>query len=91
MHSQEWEKFKNPDVLMIPIGGKVMHNTMDELEALDAVKILKPKLVIPCHYNCKGLFTKKLNPADDIMFKKEVERLGIECEIMGTGDILNIS
>ena len=91
LHSQEWKKYKNPDVLMIPIGGKVMHNTMDEMEALDAVKILKPKLVIPCHYNCKGLFSKKLNPADDMMFKKEVEKLGIDCEIMGTGDTLSVS
>ena len=75
---------------MIPIGGKVMHNTMDEMEALEAVKILRPKLVIPCHYNGKGFFSKKLNPADDIMFKKEVEKLGIECKIMGTGDTLNV-
>ncbi|MGI9534349.1 MAG: MBL fold metallo-hydrolase, partial [Thermodesulfobacteriota bacterium] len=32
LHETAWKKFKNPDVLMIPIGGKIPHNTMDETE-----------------------------------------------------------
>lgn len=36
------------DVLLIPIGGKF---TMDAEDAADAVKIIKPKVVIPMHYN----------------------------------------
>jgi len=51
-HEKEWQKINNPDVLMIPIGGKAIHNTMDEAEALQAVRIMRPKRVIPCHYNC---------------------------------------
>ena len=90
LHRNEWQRIKNPDVLMIPIGGKAIHNTMDETEALAAVKIIKPKLVIPCHYNCKGLFSKSLNPADDMMFKAETEKLGFKCEIMIEGDTLEI-
>ena len=43
------------------------------------------KLVIPCHYNCPAFFTKKYNPADDEMFKQEVEKMGIECSIMKYG------
>ena len=86
LHRHEWQRIKDPDVLMIPIGGRAVHNTMDEKEALEAVKIIRPKLVIPCHYDCPALFTKKFNPADDKMFKKEVERLGINCVILQKGE-----
>jgi len=86
LHEKEWQSIKSPDVLMIPIGGKTNHNTMDEQEALQAISIIKPKLVIPCHYNCPALFTKKYNPADDTKFKKEVEKMGIECVILKMGD-----
>jgi L-ascorbate metabolism protein UlaG (beta-lactamase superfamily) len=89
LHREEWKKVKNPDILMIPIGGKVAHNTMDEVEALEAVQIMRPRLVIPTHYNCPGLFSRKLNPADDKEFKKEVEELGIRCEILGMGESVN--
>ncbi len=47
---------------------------------------MKPKLVIPCHYNCPAFFSKKYNPADGEMFKREVEKMGIECTIMQDGD-----
>jgi len=82
----EWKKIKNPDVLMIPIGGKKIENTMDEIDAIKAVKIIQPKLVIPMHYNCPVLFTRKGNPADDLMFKKEVEKLRINCVILNKGE-----
>jgi len=88
--TKEWQSIKAPDVLMIPIGGKVAHNTMDEEEAVQAVKIIQPKLVIPCHYNCPGLFSKYLNPADDQLFKKEVEQVGSHCKILNTGDSMEI-
>ncbi|MCP5017246.1 MAG: hypothetical protein GY938_18560 [Ketobacter sp.] len=65
-------------------------NTMDEEEAIQAVKAINPKLVIPCHYNCPGLFSKSLNPVDDQLFKKEVEQAGSQCKIIGTGDSLEI-
>jgi L-ascorbate metabolism protein UlaG (beta-lactamase superfamily) len=90
LHEKEWQKIKNPDVLMIPIGGKAIHNTMDEKEALQAVKIMRPKLVIPCHYNCPAFFSKNYNPADDKMFKKEVEKMGIKCAILHKGDSVEI-
>jgi L-ascorbate metabolism protein UlaG (beta-lactamase superfamily) len=86
IHGKEWAKINNPDVLMIPIGGREVHNTMDEKEALQAVKIMRPKLVIPCHYNCPAFFSKKFNPADDEMFKREVDKMGMECSILKYGD-----
>lgn len=86
LHAEEWKTISKPDVLMIPIGGRVALNTMDEDEALQAVNIIKPDIVIPCHYDCPGLFTKKLNPADDQYFKTEVKKLGARCTILGKAE-----
>ena len=83
---KEWEGLR-PDVLMIPIGGMGGSIwTMDEAEALEAVKIISPKKVIPCHYNCAFLWMRNANPANAEMFKREVEKMGIECTIMKSGD-----
>jgi len=82
---KEWAGLR-PDVLMIPIGGKKVHNTMDEDEALEAVKMMSPKMVIPCHYDCGALLSRNLNLANSEMFKREVEKMGIECTIMKSGD-----
>lgn len=90
LHENEWQAIQNPDVLMIPIGGRAFHNTMDEEEALQAVKIMHPKLVIPCHYNCPAFFSKKYNPADDQIFKLEVEKTGTECVILGSGESIDL-
>jgi hypothetical protein len=32
------------------------------------------------------IFNKRFAPADDIMFKKDVEKMGIKCLIMKYGD-----
>jgi L-ascorbate metabolism protein UlaG (beta-lactamase superfamily) len=90
LHATEWKAISRPDVLMIPIGGKVAHNTMDEDEALEAVSIIKPEIVIPCHYNCPAFFTRKYNPADDKYFGKEAEKLGSRCVILGKGESVEI-
>lgn len=90
LHTNEWQVINSPDVLMIPIGGKTVHNTMDEEEALQAVGIMKPKLVIPCHYNCPAFFSKKYNPADDRMFKTEVEKAGARCSILHQGESVDL-
>ena len=79
---KEWAGLR-PDVLMIPIGGIGGGIwTMDEAEALEAVKLMSPKKVIPCHYNASFLWIKNVAPADADMFKREVEKMGIECTIM---------
>jgi len=84
-----WEGLK-PDVLMIPIGGREIRSTMNEKEALEAVRLIEPKNVIPCHYNCSFLWRKNFNPADDEMFKREVEKMGIACHIMDYGSEIEI-
>jgi len=90
LHANEWETINSPDVLMIPIGGKFAHNTMDEKQALQAVRRMRPRLVIPCHYNLPALFTKKYCPADDRMFKTEVEKTGAKCVILHKGESIDL-
>ena len=80
-----WKDLK-PDVLMLPIGGRRIRNTMDEVEAAEAVRQISPKLVIPCHYDCPVLFNWRANPADPELFSRSLERMGIGCTIMKLGD-----
>lgn len=75
---------------MIPIGGKTIHNTMDENEALQTAIMMRPRLVIPCHYYCSVFFTKNYNPADDQMFKNEVEKTGTQCVILHKDESVEI-
>ncbi len=91
LHEKEWQTIIEPDVLMIPIGGKAAHNTMNVEEAIQAVKNIRPKLVIPCHYNCPAFFTKTYNPADDELFKYEVEKTGANCVILHQGDSIDLA
>ena len=91
LHEKEWQDIKEPYVLLIPIGGKDIHNTMDVEQAVQAVRIMQPKYVIPCHYNCPAFFTKQYNPADDSQFKAEVEKAGSECVILGIGESIEFA
>ncbi|MCP4754387.1 MAG: hypothetical protein GY866_26185, partial [Proteobacteria bacterium] len=86
---KEWAGLM-PDTLMIPIGGDVTPNTMGVNDAIEAVKLIQPKMVIPMHYNAPFLWRKNVNPADDSLFQTEVEKLGIECHIMSYGDQIEI-
>jgi L-ascorbate metabolism protein UlaG (beta-lactamase superfamily) len=79
----EFKKIKNPDILMIPIGG---YTTMDIDDAIKAIKIIKPKLVIPTHYNCPALIFKSFNTVNVNLFKKKVEELCIKCAVMKVND-----
>ena len=90
LHAKEWEEVESPDVLMIPIGGGAVHNTMDEMEAAQAVDIIQPRIVIPCHYNCPGFFTRKYNPANDKLFKEQAEKTGAQCITMAEGESIDI-
>jgi L-ascorbate metabolism protein UlaG (beta-lactamase superfamily) len=89
-HYDEWAGIKEPDILMIPIGGREIHNTMDETEAVEAVRQMRPRLVIPCHYNCPAFFSRKYNPADDQLFKREAEKTGIKCVILNSEESIEV-
>ena len=63
---------------------------LDVDETVQAVKIMQPKLVIPCHYNYSAFFTRSYNPADDKKFKATVEKAGARCVIMGIGESVDL-
>jgi L-ascorbate metabolism protein UlaG (beta-lactamase superfamily) len=69
----------SPDVALLPIGG---HFTMGIREAVKAVELLEPKLVIPMHYN-----TFPLIKADPYVFKKIVEeKYGVKVVVLNPGE-----
>ncbi len=79
------------DVLMLPIGGLGRNTwTMDVDEALEAVKLISPKRVIPCHYSVPLFWKRRFAVADDQRFKREAEQLGAECTILKYGEALTI-
>ena len=90
LHTKDWETIHRPDVLMIPIGGKAIHNTMDAEEALQAVRLEKGRTNNGSHYNCPAFFTKTYNPADDKKFKAEVEKTGSTCMILHKGESIDL-
>ena len=45
------QKIKNADILFCPIGGTY---TIDYLEAIELINLVKPKIVIPMHYKING-------------------------------------
>ncbi len=78
---EDWEEWR-PDILMIPIGRAT---TMDPAEALDAVEKIKPRVVIPIHYNLKfGVYRAlTVNPQE---FKNVLDERGYDCRILSEGD-----
>jgi len=82
----EWEGM-SADVLMLPIGG-LGHDTwtMDVDDALEAVALIRPKRVIPCHYSVPFLWKRSFATADDRRFQREAEKLGSQCTILRRGE-----
>lgn len=71
------------DYALLPIGGLY---TMDPIDALQAVKFLNPKAVIPMHYNTWEAVAQ--NPQE---FKTDVEKqTSAKCLILSPGEILQI-
>ncbi len=86
----EWAGL-SPDVLMLPIGGLGQNTwTMDVNDAIEAVEIIGPRVVVPCHYNVPFCWKRKIALADDGAFKKRVEKLGVECRILKGGESLTL-
>lgn len=52
-----------------------------------------PCLDVPLqmHYNCPAFFTKTYNPADDGLFKREVEKTGSKCAILDMGGSIGLT
>ncbi|AFG34841.1 putative Zn-dependent hydrolase of beta-lactamase fold protein [Fervidobacterium pennivorans DSM 9078] len=73
---------KHIDLAFIPIGGNFV---MDIENGFEAVRMFKPKKVVPMHYN-----TWDIIKADAELFRKKIEELGVECLIMKPGESIEL-
>jgi len=73
---------KSIDILMVPIGG---YFTMNISEAVRAVKMINPKLVIPMHYN-----TLPEVKADPKEFEAKAEKEGFSVRVMEFGEEIEV-
>jgi L-ascorbate metabolism protein UlaG (beta-lactamase superfamily) len=73
----------SPRVVMLPIGGRF---TMDVEAAIMAVKILRPRLVLPMHYDTFDVITTDVGE-----FQKRVEdETDTEVALMESGDHIDL-
>ncbi|MFO7447244.1 MAG: metal-dependent hydrolase [Ignavibacteriaceae bacterium] len=73
----------NPvEYMLLPIGDNF---TMGITDAVKAVELVKPKIVIPLHYN-----TFPVINADPNEFKQRIEALGIKCRILNYGEEIEL-
>lgn len=92
---KQLDEISTVDVLMIPIGGK---HTMDSKEAIELIRKIEPKIVIPMHYKMEGYtididdektFCAEVGncPAGKVsklnLKKKEIETKSMEVILMG--------
>jgi len=75
-------QLQDVDVAILPIGGNFV---MDVDDAVKAAEMIKPKIVIPMHYNTWDVIN-----ADDKKFKMLIEKLGIKCVILKPGESLEV-
>lgn len=70
-----------PDIALLPIGDNF---TMGPDDALEAVRLVQPKLVVPIHYN-----TFPVIQQDARAWKERVEaETGVRCVVMEPGEVL---
>lgn len=74
--------YGNVDILFVPIGG---YYTMNIEEALEALRIVKPTLAIPMHYN-----TFPQIKADPLEFKQLAEDDGFTVKVFNFGETAEV-
>ncbi|MDK2822128.1 MAG: hypothetical protein PWQ67_1368 [Clostridia bacterium] len=70
------------DAALLPIGDNFVMGIDD---AVEAVKMLNPQLVVPMHYNTFDVIKQ-----DPEIFKEKVSQVGFKCEILGIEEEINI-
>lgn len=71
-----------PQIALLPIGGRY---TMGIDEALVAIELIYPEIVIPMHYNTFPLIEVDVNE-----FVKKAEALGVEVIVPKIGEPLEL-
>lgn len=94
LSAKQLEELDGIDILMIPIGGKY---TIDYKVAIDIIKKVEPKMVIPMHYKFPGLTVEiddekkfcneigncsKEKPSKINIKKKDLEEKNMEIQLM---------
>ena len=74
-------RLHRPDLALLPIGDNY---TMGPEDAVEAVRMLKPRRVVPMHYN-----TFEVIKQDPEAFRSKLERLA-ECTILAPGEAIEI-
>jgi L-ascorbate metabolism protein UlaG (beta-lactamase superfamily) len=69
-----------PDLALLPIGG---YYTMGALEAAEAVKLLKPKAVIPMHYKTFPVLARS---AEDFVEKLKKKAAKVKVVVLNPGE-----
>ena len=69
----------SPTVMFVPINGD--YGNMTESEAADYAAVVKPALTVPCHYG-----TLATNHGDPELFKREMDRVGLEALVLCPGE-----
>lgn len=64
LDADQLEALGQTDVLMIPVGG---HFTLDAAQALDVVRQLDPRIIIPMHYRTEYNADWPIRPAEDFL------------------------
>jgi L-ascorbate metabolism protein UlaG (beta-lactamase superfamily) len=67
LDTKQLERLEGTDVLLIPVGGKY---TIDYKKAVEVVKQIEPRIVIPMHYKLKGSTITDIDEVDK--FIKEI-------------------
>jgi L-ascorbate metabolism protein UlaG (beta-lactamase superfamily) len=75
-------KLYKPEIVILPIGDNY---TMGIEDAVEAIKMIKPKIVIPVHYNTFPVIMQ-----DPYVFVKKVGKLA-RCVVLKPGDTYEIS
>jgi len=73
-----------PDVALLPIGG---YYTMNSKEAAEAVWLIKPKVVIPMHYQTFPVLAKT---ADEFVKKVRAKNPEVKVEVLAPGETYSL-
>jgi L-ascorbate metabolism protein UlaG (beta-lactamase superfamily) len=85
LYREDWEEWQ-PDLLLVPIGGGT---TMDSVEALRAIDKIKPRLIVPMHYNLpSGVYKAGQVSTDD--FSRVLSEKGFESRVLQPGESIVI-
>ncbi|MBI4494418.1 MAG: MBL fold metallo-hydrolase [Chloroflexi bacterium] len=80
LSADQIEALKDPDVLLIPVGG---HCTISGAEAAEIVSQLEPKIVVPMHYQT-GKVQVPLDPVDKFCKEMGVDSLAPQSKLAVT-------